>query len=81
MLYVKGMSQRDIEGALVEALGVEGSGCSVINEVCRSLRENFERWQNHSLETHKVVYLFLDGTCLTSGPKTENRSRFCALTA
>ena len=43
MLYVKGMSQRDIEGALVEALGMEGTGCSVINEVCRSLRGDFEK--------------------------------------
>ena len=25
MLYVKGMSQRDIEGALIETLGVEGT--------------------------------------------------------
>ncbi len=48
MLYVKGMSQRDIEGALIETLGVEGTGRSVINEVCRSLRGDFERWQDRS---------------------------------
>ncbi len=69
MLYVKGMSQRDIEKALVEALGVEGTGRSVINEVCRSLRGDFERWQDRSLETHKVMYLFLDGTYLKLRPE------------
>jgi transposase-like protein len=38
MLYVKGMSQRDIEAALVDALGVENTGRSVSEQVCRSLR-------------------------------------------
>ena len=36
MLYVKGMSQGDMETALIEALGVEPTGRSVVNEVCRS---------------------------------------------
>ena len=35
LLYDKGMSQRDIEASLVEALGVQGTGRSVINEVGR----------------------------------------------
>ena len=73
------MSQRDIEGALVEALGVEGTGRSVINEVCRSLRGDFERWQDRSLETHKVMYLFLDGTYLKLRP--EDRKAITVLCA
>ena len=36
MLYVKGMSQRDMETVLIEALGEEPTGRSVLNEVCRS---------------------------------------------
>ena len=73
------MSQRDIKGALVEALGVEGTGRSVINEVCRSLRGDFERWQDRSLETHKVMYLFLDGTYLKLRP--EDRKAIAVLCA
>ena len=73
------MSQRDIKGALVEALGVEGTGRSVINEVCRSLRGDFERWQDRSLETHKVMYLFLDGTYLKLRP--EDRKAITVLCA
>lgn len=69
MLYVKGMSQRDIEDALVEALGVEGTGRSVVNEVCRTLRADFEKWQDRSLQEHQVMYLFLDGTCLKLRPE------------
>ena len=69
MLYVKGMSQRDIEDALVEALGVQGTGRSVINEVCRSLRADFARWQERSLQGHQPMYLFLDGTYLKLRPE------------
>lgn len=45
MLYVKGMSQRDIEQALIEALGVEQTGRTVVNDVCKSLRGQFEAWR------------------------------------
>ena len=69
LLYVKGMSQRDIESALVEALGVQGTGRSVINEVCRGLRANFARWQDRSLEKEQPMYLFLDGTYLKLRPE------------
>ena len=63
----------------MEALGVEGTGRSVINEVCRSLRGDFERWQDRSLETHKVMYLFLDGTYLKLRP--EDRKAIAVLCA
>ena len=69
LLYVKGMSQRDIESALVEALGVQGTGRSVINEVCRGLRADFARWQDRSLEKEQPMYLFLDGTYLKLRPE------------
>ncbi len=41
----------------------------MINEVCRRLRGDFERWQDRSFETHKVMYLFLDGTYLKLRPE------------
>ncbi len=69
MLYVKGMSQRDIESALLEALGVEGTGRSVIGEVCQSLRGAFSRWQDRALEELELMYLFLDGTYLKLRPE------------
>jgi putative transposase len=69
MLYVKGMSQRDIEDALIEALGVEGTGRSVITEVCKSLRADFERWQSRDLSELGVLYLFLDGIYLKLRPE------------
>ena len=69
MLYVKGMSQRDIEAALIEALGVEGTGRDVVNEGCRGLRADFERWQERDLSGQQVLYLFLDGIYLKLRPE------------
>jgi len=79
MLYVKGMSQRDIEDALIEALGVERSGRSVVSEVCRSLRGDFERWQERDLSGEGVMYLFLDGHYLKLRP--EDRAAIAVLCA
>ena len=79
MLYVKGMSQRDIENALIEALGVERTGRGVITEVCRSLRGDFERWQRRDLSGEAVMYLFLDGHYLKLRP--EDRSAIAVLCA
>jgi len=69
MMYVKGMSQRDIEDALVDALGVEQTGRTVVNEVCKSLRRDFERWQDRDLSGQKVLYMFLDGIYLKLRPE------------
>jgi len=69
MMYVKGMSQRDIEDALAEALGVEQTGRTVVNEVCRSLRADFEKWQDRDLSPFEVLYLFLDGIYLKMRPE------------
>jgi len=64
MLYVKGMSQRDVEDALLEALEVDGTGRSVVNEVCKMIRPEFEKWQSRDLSGYEVDYLFLDGIYL-----------------
>ncbi len=69
MLYVKGMSQRDIEDALIEALAVEQTGRSVINQVCAGLRADFQRWQDRDLSSFGVMYLFLDGIYLKLRPE------------
>lgn len=79
LLYVKGMSQRDIEAALVDALGVEDTGRSVINQVCRNLRGDFERWQNRDLSGYRLMYLFLDGIYLRLRPEdTRKVAVLCA---
>lgn len=73
LLYVKGMSQRDIERALVDALGVEKTGKSVVTEVCKSLRKDFERWQERDLSEYDVLYVFLDGIYLKLRPEDKRK--------
>ena len=67
MMYVKGMSQRDIENALIDALGVKQTGKSVITEICKSLHGDFQKWQSRSLKDESILYLFLDGIYLKMG--------------
>ena len=80
LLYVKGMSQRDIESALVEALGVQGTGRSVINEVCRGLRADFARWQDRSLDKgiSRCIYFW---TAPTSSFRPEDKRAIAVLCA
>jgi len=78
-LYVKGMSQRDIEAALVETLGVAGTGRSVITELCKELRPQFRSWQQRDLSKLEVLYLFLDGAYLKLRP--EDRKAVAVLCA
>lgn len=78
-LYVKGLSQRDIEAALVQALGVEGTGRGVITELCKELRPQFRSWQQRDLSTLEVTYLFLDGVYLKLRP--EDRKAVAVLCA
>lgn len=73
LLYVKGMSQRDIEEALSTALGVEQSGRNVVTDVCRNLRSAFEAWQNRDLSSEEIVYLFLDGLYLDLRPEDKGK--------
>lgn len=63
-LYVKGLSTRDVEAALSEALEVDGLSKSVVSEVCKQLKVDFEKWQNRSLAEQGILYLFLDGIYL-----------------
>ena len=71
-LYVKGLSTRDVEAALTEALQVEGVGRTAVSQVCRQLRGDFESWQNRDLSKEPILYLFCDGLYLklrTEDPK------------
>lgn len=78
--YVQGMSQRDVEVALIEALSVKDRGRSVISQVlCRGLRGEVERWQNRDLSEYRLMTLFLDGIALRRRPEdTRTIAVLCA---
>jgi transposase-like protein len=63
-LYVKGLSTRDVEAALQEALEVDGVSRSSVSAVCARLKTDFARWQERDLRDHRILYLLLDGIYL-----------------
>ena len=68
-LYVKGLSTRDIEAALTDALEVAGVSKSTVSVLCKQLHQDFERWQNRDLSDVELLYLFCDGIYLRLRPE------------
>lgn len=61
--YVRGLSDRDVEAALREALGPEATlSKSTVSRVCQVLHEEFAVWQRRDLGAVELLYLFLDGS-------------------
>jgi putative transposase len=61
--WVRGLSDRDIEAALAEALGPEAAlSRSTVSRICRVIREEFEAWRKRSLAGVDLDYLFLDAS-------------------
>lgn len=61
--WVRGLSDRDIEALLGEALGPEAaSSKSTASRICGQLRHQFEMFRCRDLSDLDVDYLFLDGS-------------------
>jgi putative transposase len=60
--FVRGLSVRDVEAALAEALGPEAAlSKSTVNRVCQVIKDEFDAWQRRDLVDIELDYLFLDG--------------------
>lgn len=61
--WVRGLSDRDIEAALREALGDEAAlSRSTISRICQEIKDEFTAFSTSDLSAHRIDYLFLDGT-------------------
>jgi putative transposase len=61
--FVRGLSVRDVEAALTDALGPEAAlSKSTVSRVCAEIKEQFEAWQQRRLDEVALDYLFLDGS-------------------
>lgn len=61
--YVRGLSDRDVEATLREALGPEAAlSKSTVSRICQTLQEEFSAWQGRDLAGVDLLYLSLDGT-------------------
>jgi putative transposase len=67
--YVRGLSDRDVEAILADALGAEAAlSKSTVSRVCDAIRHEFATWAERSLTGVELDYLFLDGSFFKMHP-------------
>jgi putative transposase len=93
--FVRGLSVRDVEATLAEALGEQAAlSKSTVSRICQVLVSQFEVWQKRGLEEYELDYLFADASFFkyhpaakgepilcTHGITTEGKKVFMGLTA
>jgi putative transposase len=61
--FVRGLSVRDVEAALAEALGPDATvSKSTVSRVCQAIKDEFDAFKRRSLAGVELEYLFLDGS-------------------
>jgi putative transposase len=61
--YVRGLSTRDVEASLGDALGGEAAlSKSTVSRVCSAIADEFDRWKQRSLVDVELEYLYLDAS-------------------
>ena len=61
--FVRGLSTRDVEAALVEAFGEQAAvSKSTVSRICAEIKTQFEAWSARRLDDVELDYLFLDGS-------------------
>ena len=67
--FVRGLSVRDIEAALAEALGDQAAiSKSTVSAICGQLKEEYEAWAKRRLDDVVLDYLFLDASFFRMHP-------------
>ncbi len=61
--FVRGLSVRDVEACLAEALGPQATlSKSTVATVCQAIKDEFAVWQARDLGEVELDYLYLDGS-------------------
>ena len=61
--YVRGLSTRDIEQALADALGEEAAlSRSTVSRICQTIKDEFDAWKKRSLKDVELEYLYVDAS-------------------
>ena len=77
--FVRGLSVRDVEAALAEALGPEAAlSKSTVSRVCEAIKTEFDAWQRRDLGGIELEYLFLDGSQFRMHPGARAEPVLCA---
>ena len=61
--FVRGLSTRDVEAALTEALGESAAvSKSTVSRICADIKAQYDAWSRRRLDDVELDYLFLDGS-------------------
>lgn len=61
--FVRGLSVRDVEATLAEALGAQAAlSKSTVSRICEAIKDEFDAWKRRNLADVALEYLFLDGS-------------------
>src|ERR1700758_2578810 len=67
--FVRGLSVRDVEATLAEALGDQAAiSKSTVSEICKAIRAEYEAWARRRLDEIALDYLFLDASFFRMHP-------------
>jgi putative transposase len=67
--FVRGLSIRDVEATLAEALGAQAAlSRSTVSRICQQISTEFAALQARNLAEVELNYLYLDGTCFRYHP-------------
>jgi putative transposase len=77
--FVRGLSVRDVEAALAEALGPEAAlSKSTVSRICEAIKTEFDAWTARDLSGIKLEYLYLDGSHFRLHPGARAEPVLCA---
>jgi putative transposase len=67
--FVRGLSVRDVENTLADALGAEAAlSKSTVSRICQAIGDEFTTWPGRRLDGLQLDYLFLDASMFKMHP-------------
>ena len=76
--FVRGLSVRDVEATLAEALGAQAAlSKSTVSRICEAIKTEFDAWKQRDLSDLVLDYLFADGTFFKMHPNAAGEPVLC----
>ncbi len=76
--FVRGLSDRDVEATLEEALGEQAAlSKSTVSRICQVLVSQFEVWQKRGLAEYELDYVFCDASFFKYHPAAKGEPILC----
>jgi putative transposase len=67
--FIRGLSVRDVEAALAEALGDQAAvSKSTVSAICQAIKEEYQAWSSRRLDGITLDYLYLDASFFRMHP-------------